>query len=79
SLPEISLYESDNQIYIHCDQTELLPESFEVLNVTGQVVGNYTIENSSSAIISHNLPAGLYFAVFNTKQRPQVYRFAVAK
>lgn len=79
SVPEIFVYEADNQIYIRCNQPELLPETVEILNITGQVAGKFPLDYNSTVIVSHNLPAGLYFAVFNTKQRPQVCRFVVTK
>lgn len=77
-LPQIRVYNANNQIYIRCDQPELLPGQVEIRNVTGQQLGIYPIGKSSENIISHHLAAGIYFIIVNTCSRPQVYRIAIA-
>jgi hypothetical protein len=77
-LPQIRVYNANNQIYIRCDQPELLPDQVEIRNVTGQQLGIYPIGKSSENIISHHLAAGIYFIIVNTCSRPQVHRIAIA-
>jgi len=79
SMPEITVFEANNQIHIRCNKPELLPEQFEILNVTGQSIGIYKIRENPENIISQNLAHGIYFIVINTQSKPQIFRIAVVR
>jgi hypothetical protein len=76
-VPEIKVFEANNQIHIRCNKPELLPEQFEILNITGQRLGIYTLDKISENSIPHHLASGLYFIVINIQNKPEVHRIAV--
>ncbi len=75
--PEIKVFEANNQIHIRCNRPELLPEQFEILNVAGQNLGISKIDKIPENSISHHLPPGFYFIVFNLQNKHEVHRIAV--
>jgi hypothetical protein len=79
SMPEITVFEANNQVHIRCSQPEKLPDHLEIRNITGQSLGIYKIRETPENIISHNLAPGIYFIVMNTQSKPQIFRIAVVR
>jgi hypothetical protein len=78
-LPEIKVFEANYQIRIRCDQPELLPESAEIIGVTGQTSGKFSLEKTSENTIPHTLKPGIYFLIFRTETWSQVVQMAVIR
>jgi hypothetical protein len=77
TLPEITVFEANQQLHIRCNLPELLPEYAEIVSITGQNLGSVKLEKQTENIVSHQLKAGIYFMVIKTNPKPQVARFVV--
>ncbi len=78
-LPQIKVFDADEQIHIRCDEEELLPGYIEILNVAGQSLGLYKIEKVPENIIPHHLQPGLYFISIPMGGRKRMYRIVIMK
>lgn len=74
---DIDVFQDHSQIRIRCNQPELLPGQVEIINVTGQSLGTFSIGKTRDNIISPQLIPGLYLIVFNTDVKPQIRRIVI--
>lgn len=73
----LRIYESDNQLFIHCEDPEILPSQINILNLTGQHIVSFDLNNSIINILPHQLKAGIYLVLFETAKGTQVKRFLI--
>jgi len=75
--PGISVYETGMHLHILCDQPEWFTGQAEIFNLAGQRIRIVNLEKKSETIISHSLPAGLFFIRIHFKDTPRTYKFIV--
>jgi hypothetical protein len=75
--PDISLYESNGQLHIFCDQPALLTGKAAIFNMAGQNLASVELERKSENIIAHSLKPGLYLLVLKNENSAGAYKFAV--
>jgi hypothetical protein len=73
----IQVYNAENTIHIRSSQPELLPDHVEIRNISGQLLGKYSIEKSAENSLPHQLAPGIYLVVFASKAMYQVQRVVV--
>jgi hypothetical protein len=76
-LHEIKIFEASGQIHLQCDRPEFMPDQIEILNLTGQSLGIYSLEKSTKNNITHHLKPGIYLVVIKVGNITQVQRVAV--
>ncbi len=77
TLPDISVFEANQQLHIRCNQPAFLPEYADIVSITGQNLGSVKLERQPENIVSHQLKAGIYFLVIKTTPKLKVARFVV--
>jgi hypothetical protein len=77
-LPGISIYEENHRLHIRCDQPEILDDQAEIINLAGQCLMTFKLENKSENIISLCLSPGIYLLIIKNADSPKVFKFSVA-
>jgi len=77
--PEVALFEENNRLHIRCNQPEWLPESAEIVGITGQSCGKLHLEPKTENILPHQLRPGLYLMVFKTENAPAAVKFSIVR
>lgn len=79
TLPEITIFEANQQLHILCNLPEFLPDYAEIVSITGQNLGSFKLAKQPENIVPHQLKAGIYFMVIKTNPKATVARFVVVK
>jgi hypothetical protein len=70
-LPFVKVFNSGQQLHIQCTTPDLLKGEVRIFDLAGRNVGNYSLNQASETIISHDLMAGIYFiSLVNDQNRP---------
>jgi len=74
---KISVYPNPCNSNLHIEQKQSI-RSVEIYSLTGELLESHSLQGSDSAILSINLPAGLYYLVIYSKEQKATKRFVVS-
>jgi hypothetical protein len=77
--PVISLFEENQRLHILCDKPEQLPREAEIINMAGQNIVIFQIEQKTDNILPHNLSPGIYLVVLRTERGNVTEKFSVGR
>lgn len=74
---QISVFTTDNQLIIRSEQPDLLPATFEILEINGRHCGTFLLERTTETRIAHHLASGIYLVRIPFSNQPLVKRIVV--
>ena len=79
TLPVISLFEENHLLHIRTNQPDLLPGHAEIINLAGQSLMTFKLEEKSENLLQHQLTPGIYLLLIKTGTSTMALKFPVAK
>jgi hypothetical protein len=77
--PKITVFEENHRLHIRCDKPELIDGPCEIVNIAGQRLGQFMLQQKTENIVSHNLKPGMYLLAVKSNGLPLVLKFVVAR
>jgi hypothetical protein len=77
--PEIALFYNQNTLHLSCSNPELLGETLEIFNLSGQLTETFKIEQLQLNTLNLNQIPGIYLCRFQFNNKIQTKRIVILK